>query len=105
MIKEKRKRRKASEDNGREILSSINNERVLGGNTITNDFVQESSSKAYYGKESMNTTTHQTKHNHFAPTLTVGQKTNIFNERITGEFIKQKHVLYSDNNTSKNARN
>jgi len=29
----------------------------------------------------------------------------MFNERITGEFIKQKHVLYSDNHTSKNARN
>ena len=88
MIKEKRKRRKASEDNGREILSSIKNERVLGGNTITNELVQESSSKSYNGKESMNTTTHQTKHKHFDPTLTVGQKTTIFHERITGEFIK-----------------
>ena len=105
MIKEKRKRRKASEDNEKDIMSSIKNERVLGGNAITNDFVQESSSKAYYGKEGMNTTTHQTKHNHFAPTLTIGQKTTIFHERITGEFIKQKHVLYRNNNTSKNARN
>ena len=105
IINEKRKSRKASEDNGKEIMSSIKNERVLGGNTITNELVKESSSKSYNGKESINTTTHQTKHKHFAPTLTVGQKTIIFHEQITGEFIKQKHVLYRDNNTSKHARN
>ena len=93
MIKEKRKRRKASEDNGKEIMSSVKNERVLGGNTITNELVKESSSKSYNSKESMNTITHQTKHKHFTPTLTVGQKIFIFHERITGEFIKQKHVL------------
>ena len=93
MIKEKRKRIKASEDNGKEIMSSVKNERVLGGNTITNELVKESSSKSYNSKESMNTITHQTKHKHFAPTLTVGQKIFIFHERITGKFIKQKHVL------------
>ena len=105
MIKEKRKRRKANEDNGREIPSSINNERVLGGNTITTELVQESASKSYKGKESMNALTHQAKHTHFDPTLIVGQKTTIFHERTKGEFSKQTHELYRYNNNSKNARN
>ena len=53
----------------------------------------------------MNTTTRQKKHEPFDPTLTVRQKTTIFHERITGEFIKQTHKLYRDNNTSKKSRN
>ena len=105
MIRENRKRRKANEDNGREIPSSINNERVLGGNTITTELVQESASKSYKGKESMNALTHQAKHTHFDPTLIVGQKTPISHERTKGDFSKQTHELYRDNNTSKNARN
>ena len=47
MIKEKRKRRKASEDIGKEIMPRIKNERALGGNTITNKVVKETSSKSH----------------------------------------------------------
>ena len=74
MIKEKRKRRKTSEDNGKEIMPRIKNERILGGNTINNELVKESSSKSHTGKESMHTTTHQPKHKQFAPTLTVEKR-------------------------------
>ena len=53
----------------------------------------------------MNALTHQAKHQHFDPTLIVGQKTTISHERTKGEFSKQTHELYRDNNNSKNARN
>ena len=47
MIKEKRKTRKTSEDNGKEIMTRIKNERVLGGNAINNELLKESSSKSH----------------------------------------------------------
>ena len=47
MIKEKRTIKKVSEGNGIEIMLRIKNERVLGGNTITNKVVKETSSKSH----------------------------------------------------------
>ena len=47
MITEKRKRRKAREDDGKEIMPRIKNGQVLGGNTITNEVVKETSSKSH----------------------------------------------------------
>merc|ERR1712238_381016 len=101
-IKAKKERRKTSEDKGKETISRIKNERVVGGNTANNALVKESSSKSHTGKEHIHTITHQLPHKKFAPTLiTDGKKTIISHELFTGEFIKQKQVSSKDKNNSK----
>ena len=106
MIKAKEKRRKTSEDNGKETLPRIKNEQVLDGNNINNKLVKESLSKSHTGKDSMQTTTYQPQHQTFDPTLiTDGQHTIISHERLTGKFIKQKHVSSRDNKNSKDVCN
>ena len=50
MITTKEKRRKTSEDNGKETLPRIKNEQVLGDNTINKKLVKESSSKSHAGE-------------------------------------------------------
>merc|ERR1712238_692 len=101
-IKAKKERRKTGEDNGKETISIIKNERVVGCNTANNALVKESSSKLHTGKENIHTITHQLPHKKFAPTLiTDGKKTIISHELFTGEFIKQKQVSSKDKNNSK----
>ena len=58
-IKSKKNRRKTSEDNGKETIPRIKNERLIGGTTANNELFKESSSKSHYGKENIHTITHQ----------------------------------------------
>ena len=44
-IKSKKERRKTSEDDGKQIITRIRKERVVGGNTVNNELGKEISSK------------------------------------------------------------
>ena len=102
-IKTNKERRKTSEDDGKQTIPRIKNERVVGGNTADNELVKKLSSKSHNGKENIHTITHQPQHKKFSSTLTTdGKKTIISHEPLTGEsfyFLLLNHHHFQHNHS------
>ena len=102
-IKTKKERRNTSKDDGKQTMSRIKNDRLVGGNTANNKLVKELSSKSHNGKENIHTITHQPQHKIFSPTLiTDGKKTIISHEPLMGElfyFLLLHHHHFQHNNS------